>query len=76
MAFEAYLLIKGTKQGQFKGESTNPRRKDWIEVWHSPTRSSLPAIRKVVSHRGSASTNRSSFASSGAQRLRSSCRLW
>ena len=31
-AFEAYLLIKGTKQGQFKGESTNPRRKDWIEV--------------------------------------------
>jgi type VI secretion system secreted protein Hcp len=32
MAFQAYVSIKGTKQGQLKGESKNPRRKDWIEV--------------------------------------------
>jgi type VI secretion system secreted protein Hcp len=32
MAFEAYLSITGKKQGQFKGESMNPKRKGWIEV--------------------------------------------
>lgn len=32
MSLQAYANIKGTKQGQFKGGSKNPRRKDWIEV--------------------------------------------
>jgi type VI secretion system secreted protein Hcp len=32
MAFPAYLLVKGTKQGQFKGESQEARRRDWMVV--------------------------------------------
>jgi type VI secretion system secreted protein Hcp len=33
MAFQKYLSIKGTQQGQFKGESKNPRRNaKWIEI--------------------------------------------
>jgi type VI secretion system secreted protein Hcp len=33
MAYEAYVAIKGNKQGQFKGESTEKNRKDkWIPV--------------------------------------------
>ena len=33
MAHQAYISIKGTKQGQFKGESTNPQRRiKWIEI--------------------------------------------
>lgn len=33
MAYQAYLSIKGNKQGQFKGEGTQDKRKDkWIEV--------------------------------------------
>src|SRR5580658_5519479 len=33
MAFQAYAAFKGTKQGQFKGESTKANRKDkWSEV--------------------------------------------
>jgi len=33
MAYEAYISIKGNKQGQFKGEGIQDKRKDkWIEV--------------------------------------------
>ncbi|MGA3323712.1 MAG: type VI secretion system tube protein Hcp [Terriglobia bacterium] len=33
MAFDAYMSIKGTKQGQFKGEGIQDKRKDkWIPV--------------------------------------------
>jgi type VI secretion system secreted protein Hcp len=32
MAFQAFVSIKGNKQGQFKGESTAVNRKDWIPV--------------------------------------------
>jgi type VI secretion system secreted protein Hcp len=32
MAFPGYLSVKGAKQGQFKGESTRPSRKDWIPI--------------------------------------------
>ena len=33
MAFQGYMSIKGTKQGQFKGQSTDPRRNGkWIEI--------------------------------------------
>jgi type VI secretion system secreted protein Hcp len=43
MAFPAYLSVKGSRQGQFKGESIQPKRKDeWIpgpavgQGWQSP----------------------------------------
>ncbi|MDQ6760228.1 MAG: type VI secretion system tube protein Hcp [Acidobacteriota bacterium] len=32
MSFQAYASVKGSKQGQFKGESTKPDREDWMEV--------------------------------------------
>jgi type VI secretion system secreted protein Hcp len=32
MAIQAFVSIKGTKQGQFKGESNKANRKDWIPV--------------------------------------------
>jgi type VI secretion system secreted protein Hcp len=33
MALQAYLAVKGSKQGQFKGESTRATRKDkWMQV--------------------------------------------
>jgi type VI secretion system secreted protein Hcp len=32
MPFQAYVSIKGRKQGQFKGDSTEATRKDWITV--------------------------------------------
>lgn len=33
MALQAWVAVKGAKQGQFKGESTNARRKDkWIRI--------------------------------------------
>jgi type VI secretion system secreted protein Hcp len=32
MAFQAFVSIKGAKQGQFKGESAAANRKDWIAV--------------------------------------------
>jgi type VI secretion system secreted protein Hcp len=32
MAYEAYISIKGTKQGKFKGNSAKNGRHDWIEV--------------------------------------------
>jgi type VI secretion system secreted protein Hcp len=33
MALQAYIAVKGTKQGQFKGESTRATRKDkWMQV--------------------------------------------
>jgi len=33
MAYQAHIKIKGTKQGQFKGEGTQDKRKDmWIPV--------------------------------------------
>jgi type VI secretion system secreted protein Hcp len=32
MAFQAYVRITGKKQGQFKGESTNSKRKGWIQI--------------------------------------------
>ena len=39
MAFEAYMSIKGTKQGQFKGEGTQDKRKDkWLPILSSQER--------------------------------------
>jgi type VI secretion system secreted protein Hcp len=33
MAFQAYIAVKGQKQGQFKGEAATAQRKDkWIQV--------------------------------------------
>ncbi len=33
MAYEAYIKIKGSKQGQFKGEATKPQRQDqWAPI--------------------------------------------
>jgi type VI secretion system secreted protein Hcp len=32
MAYEAYISIKGSKQGKFKGNSVKSGRHDWIEV--------------------------------------------
>jgi type VI secretion system secreted protein Hcp len=32
MALAAYLLVRGSKQGQFKGESRHANRTEWIEV--------------------------------------------
>lgn len=32
MFLQAYASIKGAKQGQFKGGSRNPKRKDWVDV--------------------------------------------
>jgi type VI secretion system secreted protein Hcp len=32
MAVQAYMIINGTKQGAFKGESKNPKRAGWSDV--------------------------------------------
>jgi hypothetical protein len=72
MAFQAHVSIKGNKQGQFKGEGTQDKRKDkWIPVLAFQMGYSRLAMSEPVWRVESAGTSRLRLPKSGAQRVRS-----
>jgi type VI secretion system secreted protein Hcp len=42
MSFQGFIAVKGAKQGQFKGESTNPAQGDLIPILNFQNQVSLP----------------------------------
>jgi type VI secretion system Hcp family effector len=58
MSFQYYTSVKGSKQGQFKSETKNPRRKDkWIELVAFEMGSAVP-----IDHTGGGATGRRTHA--------------